>query len=195
MSEEVKVGILAVEDPYYIERNIVPMNDRGILRPMTMTEEDFPFLKPMVKKERFDNYVSFLFDFEDISGKLVFEKKDYSHLVSAFSVRLFPKEDKYNEENLDKVCSLLSQKLHAYVQVKVSSKKLLSFAKGVELKSKTLKKQDFTFHKLFEHAAISAADSLQSYIAQQFDFWFACGENEAAEHNAVFGNGNDTFED
>jgi len=186
MSDDVKVGILAIEDPYYVERNIVPMNDRGIFRSAPMTEGDYPFLKPLVKKERFDNYVSFLFEFQDISGRLVFEKKDYSHPVSAFSVRLFPKEDKYCEENLDKVCSLLSQKLHAYVQVKVSSKKLLSFAKGVELKSKTLKKQDFTFHKLFEHAALSAAEPLQRYINQKFDFWLACGENEAAEHRAVF---------
>lgn len=189
MGEKLKTGILSIEDPYYIEKNIVPMNDRGIFRGMALADDDAPFLKPLVKKERFGRYISFLFDCDDISGRLVFEQKDYCHLYSAFTVSFFPREDDFNEENLAKVCRLLSQKLRANIQVKVSSKSLLSFVKGIQLKSKTPKKQDFTFHKLFEHAATAGEIPLQNYMDQRFDFWFACGENEAAERNAVFGSG------
>lgn len=186
MSDMVKTGILAVEDPYYIEKNIVPMNDRGILRPLPLTEDDAPFLKPFVKKERFVRYVSFLFDCGNVSGRLVLEKRDYSHLLTAFSVKFFPRDEKYTDDDLYRTCNLLSQKLHAYVQVKLSTKKLLSFTKGVELKSKTPKKQDFTFHKLYEHAARSAEEPLQKFVDGQFDYWLACAENEAAETAAVF---------
>lgn len=185
MKETLKGGILAVEDSFYIERNIVPMNDRGIFRSMALADGDAPFLKPQVRKERFDSYVSFLFDYEDISARIVYQKKDFSHLVSAFSVSFFPREDEYEEDHLRDACRLLSLKLHAYIQLKVSSRKLISFARGVELKSKTLKKQDFTFHKLFEHAAQTAEEPLQKYIDEHFDFWLACGENEAAEENSV----------
>lgn len=195
MSDMVKTGILAVEDPYDVERNIVPMNDRGVLRSLPMTETDAPFLKPFVKKERFDRYISFLFDYGNVSGRIVYEPRDYSHLVSAFSVRFFPREDSYSEEELYNACRLLSLKLRSYIQVKVSSKKLISFAKGVELKSKTPKKQDFTFHKLFEHAAGSVESSLQGYLDGHFDFWLACGENEAAEQEAVFGNLSEGYEE
>lgn len=195
MSDTLKVGILAIEDPYYLEKNIVPMNDRGIFRSMRMAENEQPFLKPFVKNERFDKYVSFLFDYENVSGRIIYEKRDYEHLMSAFSVRFFPKEDRYSDEELYRACRLISQKLQAHIQVKVSSKKLLSFVRGIELKSKTPKKQDFTFHKLFEHAAKSAEDSVQKYIDGHFDFWLACAENEAAEENAVFGNGEERFED
>lgn len=188
MSDLVKTGILAIEDPYDIERNIAPMNDRGIIRSVSMAEGESPFLKPFVRQERFDRYVSFLFDCGNVSGRLVYEKRDYSHLVSAFSVKFFPREDEYGEEELYRACQLLSQKLRAYVQVKVSSRKLFSFTKGVELKSKTPKKQDFTFHKLFEHAAKSAEEPLQQYIDSHYDYWLACGENETAECDAVFEN-------
>ncbi|PWJ70106.1 MULTISPECIES: hypothetical protein [unclassified Fibrobacter] len=187
MSDNVKTGILAVEDPFYIEQNIVPMNDRGIFRPYPLEDGINAFLKPLVKKERFDKYISFQFDYQKISGRIVYEKKDYSHLVSAFSVKFFPKEDEYDENDLQEVCRLLSLKLQGLIQVKISNKKLISFIKGVELKSKTPKKQDFTFHKLFEHAANTAQESLQKYMDDHFDFWFACGENEAAECNAVYG--------
>lgn len=195
MGEKLKTGILSIEDPYYIEKNIVPMNDRGIFRAMPLTEDDAPFLKPVVKKERFSNYFSFLFDYQDISGRIVYTPKDYGHLFSAFTVSFFPREDDYDEEHLQDVCRLLSLKLHANIQLKVSTKKLHSFVKGVQLKSKTLKKQDFTFHKLFEHTAFAGEAPLQKYMEQRFDFWFACGENEAAEQRAVFGAGETMFGD
>lgn len=195
MGEKLKTGILSIEDPYYIEKNIVPMNDRGIFRAMPLTDGDAPFLKPVVKKERFANYISFLFDYQDISGRIVYTPKDYGHLFSAFTVSFFPREDDYDEEHLQDVCRLLSQKLQANIQLKVSTKILHSFVKGVQLKSKTLKKQDFTFHKLFEHTAFAAEAPLQKYMEQRFDFWFACGENEAAEQRAVFGAGETMFGD
>ena len=230
MKEKMLMGILAVEDPYYIEKNIVPMNDKGIFRKFLMTEEEGSFLKPEVKKERFDRMVSFLFEDEKISGRITYQKKDYSHLVSAFSVQfdakqepektevkpetkpevkpeprpvfksavkpdiralLRPKaqpaatiENGLDEEDLRRVCMWLSQKLHAHVQVKISLSKLISFVNGIELKSKTPKKQDFTFQKLYEHAAKAGEEPLQKYIDERFDFWFACCENEAAEYNA-----------
>ena len=192
MSDLVKTGILSVEDYYYIERNIVPMNDRGIFRAMPLTEGDAPFLKPMVKKERFANYISLWFDYQDVCGRIVYTKKDYSHVFSAFSVSLFPREDQYDEAHLFDVCRLISQKLQANVQLKVSNKILHSFVKGVQLKSRTLKKQDFTFHKLFEHAAAAAEEPLQRYMDQRFNFWFACCENEAAEQRQVFGTADET---
>lgn len=188
MADNVKVGILAIEDPYYIEKNVVPMNDRGIFRPAFLAEDGDAFLKPVVKKGRFDKYVSFLFNYQKVSGRIVYEKKDYCHIVSAFSVKFFPREDSYDESELHEACRLLSLKLDAHIQVKVSNKVLISYVKGVELKSKTPRKQDFTFHKLFEHAAYTAEEPLQKYIDDHFDFWYACGENEAAECNAVYGN-------
>lgn len=193
MTDKVKTGILSIEDPYYLEHYIVPMNDRGIFRAMPLADDDAPFLKPLVRKERFSRYISFLFDCGDISGRIVYEEKDYCHLFSAFTLSLFPREDEYDEKDLQEVCRLLSLKLRANIQVKVSSKELLSFVKGVQLKSKTLKKQDFTFHKLFEHAAGLAEEPLRKYMDERFDFWFACGENEAAERKAVFGNGETDF--
>lgn len=185
MSDKTLTGILAIEDPYYLDKNIVPMNDKGIFRLFPLMDDVLPFLKPVVQRQRFDTYVSFLFDYENISGRIVYEKKDYSHVVSAFSLKLFPREDEYPEEEIDRVCILLSQKLQAHLQVKVSNKKLISVVKGVELKFKTPKKQDFAFQKLFEHSAKSAEEPLQKYIDEHFDFWFACGENEAAEYRAL----------
>lgn len=191
MKEKMLMGILAVEDPYYIEKNIVPMNDKGIFRSFLMTDEDASFLKPDVKKERFGRKVSFLFEDEKISGRITFQDKDYSHLVPAFSVQFNAKNDPdpkketfLEEEDLRRVCMLLSQKLKAHVQVKLSLSKLISFVNGIELKSKTPKKQDFTFQKLFEHAAKAAEEPLLKYIEDRFDFWFACCENEEAEYQA-----------
>jgi len=187
MNDNVKTGILAIEDPYYLEKNIVPINDRGIFRSATMNDDDYPFLKPVVKNERFDKYVSFSFNYRDLNGSIVFERKDYCHLFSAFSVSVWSKENDLNDECLREVCRLLSMKLRAHVQMKVSNKTLFSFVKGAELKSKTPKKQDFTFHKLFEHAASLAQEPLQNYVNDRFCFWLACVENEVAEYSAVLG--------
>ena len=180
-------GVLAIEDPYYLDKNIVPMNDKGIFRSFPLMDDDCPFLKPVVQKRRFDRYVSFLFDYGNVSGRIVYEKKDYSHVVSAFSIKFFPREDDFEEEEIDKACALLSQKLQAHIQVKISNKKLISIVKGFELKFKTPKKQDFGFQKLFEHSARTAEESMGKYIDDHFDFWFACGENEAAEYRAIQG--------
>lgn len=193
MSDNTKTGILAIEDSYYIERNIVPMSDRGIFLSSILADDDAPFLKPLVKRLRFDQYISFNFNYQKISGCIVYEKKDYSHLVSAFSVKFSPKEGELDETELREACRLLSLKLQAHIQVKVSNKTLFSFVKGVELKSKTPKKQDFTFHKLFEHVAQIAEVPLQKYMDERFDFWLACGENETAECNAVYGGSESKF--